>query len=93
MENPIYYELPVLWKNEQADKLEELGIDASKLEDDIDFLTIDLSGIAGFNPCDDNLHTMVRTFFGVHFIVDISYDNFKKFFEDKTGVVVHKYEI
>ena len=92
IDKPIYYELPVCWKNKQSEELEKLGIDSSKLEDDIDVLTIDIMEIAGFNPCDDGKHTMVRTYFGVHFIVNIPYEAFKKFFMDRTNIAIHVYE-
>lgn len=90
MKEPIYCELPIVWDSQGADQLKELGINSD--EQEIDRLTINLIEIVAFNPSYKKGETTIRTNFGSAFVVDTPYEKFKKFFEDKTGIVVHPYE-
>lgn len=90
MTNPAYYEFPIIWESEDAMQFKKLGIDNNNEE--IDRLTIGLNEIVAFNPSYKEGETTIRTSFGVSFIVNTSYEKFKKFFEDKTGIVIYTYE-
>lgn len=90
MNKPIYFELPVAWKSKTQSMLEELNIEGG-YEDDIAPLVVDLNEIAGFNPVPENNRTTLRFYFGIAVECIIPFDEFKKFFEDKTGIVIQKY--
>lgn len=85
----IYYELPIVWDSKDSVQLEKLGIESHI--DEVDRLTIDLSEIVAFNPAYEKNQTTIRTSFGSIFMVECSYEKFKKFFEEQTGIVIHIY--
>lgn len=92
LENKYLCELPIAFKSEEEDLLGELGVDTKNMDDEITPGVIDLAEVAQFNPSTEDHQICLRLFCGTAFIVNIPYEEFKKFYEETTGKIILSYE-
>jgi hypothetical protein len=85
LDNKYLCELPIVFQSELGNNLENLGIDTKNVDDETTPGVIDLAEVAEFNPSTEENQICLRLYCGISFIIDIPYEQFKKFYEETIG--------